>query len=97
MVGAISGTICAFGGQQHHWDLAGIFQVAIKVGARFGNPTNELKRVRLNQKKLILPTREQFLKLVETMERGGSRHVCAARHRKRDQKMGRAAGAADAP
>jgi len=53
--------------------LRGIFKVAIQAGARFGNPANELKRVRINQKKMTLPTRTQFLKLVETMEQAGGR------------------------
>jgi integrase len=53
--------------------LRNIFKVAIQVGARFGNPANELKRVRINKKKMTLPSRVQFLKLVETMMRAGGR------------------------
>ena len=53
--------------------MKAIFAEAIALGARFSNPANELKRVRLAPKKLKLPSRDQFLKFVAQIETAGSR------------------------
>ena len=53
--------------------MRAIFQEAVDVGARFNNPATELKRSKVRPKKLKLPSRDQFLKFVETIEMGGSR------------------------
>ena len=51
--------------------LRGIFQSAIKAGARFNNPGAGLERVRVRAKRLELPSREQFLQFVETIRTAG--------------------------
>jgi len=53
--------------------LRAIFKEAISAGARYGNPAAALKRSKLHLKKLKLPTRQEFLKFVQTIETGGSR------------------------
>ncbi len=45
----------------------------ISAGARYGNPAADLKRSKLNIKKLKLPTRQEFLKFVQAIKTGGSR------------------------
>jgi integrase len=52
--------------------LRAIFQVAVDAGARFENPTANLKRVKVRQKHLQLPTREQFDQFVNTIETAGA-------------------------
>lgn len=53
--------------------LKSIFAEAIAAGARFSNPASDLKRVRLQSKKLTLPSRQQFLQFVDAIELAGSR------------------------
>jgi len=56
-----------------------IFDIAIEAGARYDNPASHIKRKRIKQKLLQLPTQEQFVKLVETIRSsdGGWGHRCA--------------------
>jgi integrase len=53
--------------------LRAVFDEAIGTGARFNNPAAKLSRVRLRQKKLELPSREEFLKFVEQLRTAGAR------------------------
>ena len=53
--------------------LRAIFQEAISSGARFNNPAAELARVKIRQKRLDLPSREQFLRFVEEIRTAGAR------------------------
>ena len=53
--------------------LRGVFDEAISTGARFNNPAAKLSRVKLRQKKLELPSREEFLKFVEQIRTAGAR------------------------
>ena len=53
--------------------LRHVFDVAIEAGIIYSNPAAKLERVRVRQKQLTLPTREQFLKLVESVEGAGAR------------------------
>ena len=53
--------------------LRAIFQEAISTGARFNNPAADLDRVKLRQKRLDLPSREQFLRFVEEVRTAGAR------------------------
>jgi integrase len=52
--------------------LRAIFNIAVNAGARFENPTGNLKRVKVRQKHLQLPTREQFEQFVKTIETAGA-------------------------
>ena len=52
--------------------LRAVFEEAISTGARFNNPTSRLSRVRVRQKQLELPSREQFLKFVEEIRIAGA-------------------------
>jgi integrase len=53
--------------------LRAVFQEAADVGARTGNPAEELKRAKVRPKKLKLPSRQEFPKFVQVIETGGSR------------------------
>jgi len=53
--------------------LRAIFQEAISTGARFNNPAAGLSRVKIRQKRLELPSREQFLRFVEEIRTAGAR------------------------
>lgn len=53
--------------------LRAIFQETIGTGARFNNPAAELARVKLRQKRLDLPSRDQFLRFVEEIRTAGAR------------------------
>ncbi|MGD0022933.1 MAG: site-specific integrase [Smithellaceae bacterium] len=46
-----------------------VIDVAIEAGARYDNPARFIKKLRVRQKELQLPNREQFLKMVESIER----------------------------
>jgi integrase len=49
-----------------------VFDVAVKNGVRFGNPAEEVRKVKVPLKNLRLPSLEQFAALVRTIaERGG--------------------------
>jgi integrase len=52
--------------------LRHVFDVAIEAGIIYGNPAAKLERVPVRAKQLALPSREQFLHLVEAVERGGA-------------------------
>ncbi len=53
--------------------LRGVFDEAVSTGARFNNPAANLSRVRVFAKQLKLPSREEFLLFVETIQNGGAR------------------------
>jgi integrase len=52
--------------------LRHVFDVAIEAGIIYGNPAAKLERVPVRAKQLTLPSRDQFLQLVETVERAGA-------------------------
>jgi integrase len=52
--------------------LRAVFDEAVGTGARFNNPAAGLSRVRVRQKRLELPSREQFLRFVETIRTAGA-------------------------
>ncbi len=52
--------------------LRGVFEEAISTGARFNNPAARLSRVRVRQKRLELPSREEFLRFVEEIRTAGA-------------------------
>jgi integrase len=56
-----------------------ILDVGVEAGARYDNPARFIKRVRVLPKKLQLPSEDQFLALVEAIEKadGGWNHRCA--------------------
>jgi hypothetical protein len=47
--------------------------MALDAGARFGNPANEIKKVKVWQKILKLPEHDQFSVLVQKARTAGSR------------------------
>jgi integrase len=53
--------------------LRAIFDEAIRTGARFNNPAARLSRIKVRQKRLDLPSREEFLKFVDEIRRAGAR------------------------
>jgi len=53
--------------------LRGVFQEAVRAGARFNNPTAELSRMKVRAKRLQLPSREEFLRFVEEIRTAGAR------------------------
>ncbi len=59
--------------------LRAVFDEAVSTGARFNNPAARLSRVRVRQKQLELPSRDQFLKFVEEIRTagGGQSKDCA--------------------
>jgi len=52
--------------------LRAVFEIAVKVGARFDNPAANLKRVRVRAKRLNLPSRDQFEQFVRTIATAGA-------------------------
>ena len=52
--------------------LRHVFEVAIEAGIIYGNPAAKLERVPVRSKQLTLPSRAEFLQLVETVERAGA-------------------------
>jgi integrase len=56
-----------------------VLEVAVESGARYDNPARFIKRLRVLPKKLQLPSEDQFLALVEAIEKadGGYNHRCA--------------------
>ena len=46
-----------------------VIDVAIEAGTRYDNPAHFIKKLRVRQKDLQLPNREQFLQIVESIER----------------------------
>jgi len=53
--------------------LRAIFDEAIRAGARFNNPAAGLSRMKIRQKRLELPSREEFLKFVDVIRNAGAR------------------------
>jgi integrase len=53
--------------------LRAVFAEAVASGARFGNPTANLSRMRIRAKRLELPSREEFLRFVEEIRTAGAR------------------------
>jgi integrase len=53
--------------------LRAIFDEAIRTGARFNNPASRLSRMKIRQKRLELPSREEFLRFVDEIRRAGAR------------------------
>lgn len=51
--------------------LRQIFEIAIDSGARFGNPADKIKKVKVRQKMLKLPEHDQFPALVTTVRAAG--------------------------
>jgi integrase len=56
-----------------------VLDIAVEAGARYDNPARFIKRLRVLPKKLQLPSEDQFLSLVEAIEKsdGGYNHRCA--------------------
>src|SRR5258707_10209165 len=52
--------------------LRHVFDVAIQAGIIYGNPAAKLDRVPVRAKQLTLPSRAEFLRLVEAVERAGA-------------------------
>jgi integrase len=52
--------------------LRAVFDEAIITGARFNNPAAGLARVKVRQKQLELPSREQFLRFVDEIRTAGA-------------------------
>ena len=52
--------------------LRKVFNVAIEAGIIYGNPAAKLERVPVRPKQLTLPSRAEFLQLVEAVERAGA-------------------------
>ena len=52
--------------------LRHVFDVAIEAGIIYGNPAAKLERVPVRPKQLTLPSRGEFLQLVETVEHAGA-------------------------
>ena len=53
--------------------LRAIFDEAIRTGARFNNPAVNLSRMKIRQKRLELPSREEFLRFVDEIRSAGAR------------------------
>lgn len=53
--------------------LRGVFDEAVRSGARFNNPTAGLPRVKIRAKRLELPSRDEFLRFVEEIRTAGAR------------------------
>ena len=54
--------------------LRQILKLAIDAGARYGNPADKIKKMKVRQKILKLPEHHQFLSLVKLVRSAGSRH-----------------------
>lgn len=52
--------------------LRHVFDVAIEAGIVYGNAAAKLERVPVRPKQLTLPSRDEFLRLVETVEHAGA-------------------------
>jgi len=60
--------------------LRGLFDIAIKQGARFENPAAGLRSPPPRQKKLTLPTRLQFAEILESIRQAGAGSRSQAAH-----------------
>jgi integrase len=56
-----------------------ILNIAVDAGARYDNPASHIKRMRVRQKHIKLPSHDEFLKLVKAIRvnDGGWNHRCA--------------------
>ncbi|MDX1952171.1 MAG: tyrosine-type recombinase/integrase [Verrucomicrobiota bacterium] len=56
-----------------------ILNIGVEAGARYDNPANAIKRMRIRQKQVKLPSHDDFLALVKTIRSndGGWNHRCA--------------------
>jgi integrase len=52
--------------------LGHVFRVASEAGVIYGNPTGQLERIPVRAKELTLPSREEFLQLIATVESAGA-------------------------
>jgi integrase len=52
--------------------LRQIIKITIEAGARYGNPADQIKKVKVRQKLLQLPEHKQFLALVTSVRNAGS-------------------------
>ena len=52
--------------------LRHVLEVAVEAGIIYGNAATRLKRVKIRQKSPTLPSRAEFLQLVEAVERAGA-------------------------
>lgn len=52
--------------------LRHVLDVAIEAGVIYGNPAAKLERVPIRPKQLTLPSRDEFLRLVQAVERAGA-------------------------
>jgi integrase len=53
--------------------LRHVVEISIRSGARYGNPAEEIKKVRVRQKVLKLPEHDRFLSLVKSVRTAGGR------------------------
>ena len=53
--------------------LRHILEIGIRAGARYGNPTNAIPKLKVRQKVLKLPEQKQFLQMVEAIRSAGGR------------------------
>jgi integrase len=53
--------------------MRAVFEIVVKAGVRFDNPAARLQRSKIRQKRLDLPSREQFAKFVESIRTAGAR------------------------
>ena len=53
--------------------LRATFDQAIRTGARFNNPASGLSRMKIRQKRLELPSRQEFLRFVDEIRNAGAR------------------------
>jgi integrase len=54
--------------------LRQILKLAIEAGARYGNPAQDIKKLKVRQKILKLPEHSQFPAMVKSVRAAGSRH-----------------------
>ncbi len=59
--------------------LRSILQIAVEAGARYGNPSSEIKKTRIRARELRLPSRNQFIAFVKEIDGSGAgqAHDCA--------------------
>lgn len=50
-----------------------VLDVAVKAGVRFGNPADEIKKVKVPLKRLQLPSLDQFQRMLRVIAQGGGR------------------------
>lgn len=53
--------------------LRGVFEIGIEAGALFSNPAAKVKKKKVRQKRLELPSQSQFAALVDSVRTAGSR------------------------